>query len=454
MASDLYAVHPAFTYWRTGRFGAHGVTNTTWEEKLESDPMLKDLVMTVELVFGSDSVVYVSSKPCTTTSGLTGRIYHWDPLLVEQPAIELTYSVGQTTSSARTFTVQLPTKMVDPTVLIHKNRMLAGIGEVSLTFDGADYDDRIVVIRGEMDAGVSFGPQEGGILETTITDPRETADITLPPYVVTTEGSPDALEDAIGMRFPIVFPQWDYVPCVFIDKGTLGGDGLYREPTLLVSAGTVVVDKVYVNGDSHGSGSSVYPWEVVQRVDKTGQPYTGVLFNATTAAGFDHSEGIYVSASVPGFLDRTKTIGKDTGAIEKDPVSQVKRLARDYTVLQSKGVNDELFGKSQAKLQHVRSRVCVNAGGSSNTTTMSYIEGAFLTSFPMISMVWEGGSYGPVVTDRMQSDNEVAYLVVGQSPLLSRASMVQETPKTSIFNEFQIRYGYNAMEDVLCGSQP
>ena len=443
---DLYDVHPAFDYWRTGRFGPHGFANATWEQKLTADPMLTDLVMTVELVFGSDAVVYVSSKPCTNVSGTTGRTYQWLPYLQQQPTIELVYQLAEGTSSARSFTVKLPAELVDPTVLISKNRMLAGIGEVSLTFDGADYDDRIVVIRGEMDNGVTFGPFKGGLLETTITDPRDAADVTLPPYLVTTQSFSDPADNAIGKRYPVVFPKFEFVPGVFVDKGTPSGD-TFLAPTAMVSSGHLTIEKVYVDGEEYGSGSATYPWAELHASDSDGIEYTAIDFGSTGAA-FKLSEGVYATVSTPGYTDGTRSESQDTGALEKDPIAQIRRLCRDYTILQRPGINEVMFARARSKLVTLNSRVCVNAGGSANTTTLSYVEGEFLESFPMISMAWESGGYGPIVTDRMRVASEVTYLIAGQAPLISRSTVVRETPKTSLFNEFQIRYDYNAMEDL------
>lgn len=447
--ADLYDVHPAFDYWRTGRYGTHGLVNSSWAEQLEQDPRLDSLVMTVELVFGSDAVVYISSKPCTTTSGSTGKSYQWLPLLEEQPSIELTYSLGEATSSARSFTIRMPASLVDPTVLIAKNRMLGGIGEVSLTYDGGDYDDRIVVIRGEMDSGVSFGPFEGGILETTVTDPRDSCDVSLPPYLITAEGFPEADDSAIGQRFPIVFPKFNYVPGVFIDKGTPNGDE-WQNPIVLLASGTLSVDHVFVDGNEHGPASTTYPWEVVHDSDNTGQLYTGIKFLSTTVF-FDLSEAVYATVSTPGFSTGTASEWQDAGALETDPIGQVSRLISSYTILQRPGANAQLFAKAQARLINTSTRVCVNAGGSSNTSTISYIEGAFLSTLPMVSMVWESGAYGPVVTDRMGGQALTAYLVAGQAPLLSRATVVQESAKTEINNEFQLRYAYDAMRDIYEG---
>lgn len=426
--ADIYATHPAFLYWATGQYGGRGSFNEEWTLHEKSDDLLSKMTLCVELVFGVDSVVRVASKDVQVTDSI-GHAYHFQPLLSQQPEIKLTYSLGSGNSECKSMTVQLPQSLLDPSVLIQRNRMLAGIGEISLMVDGGNYDDRIVILRGEMDGGVSFGPS-GTMLETTITDPKDGADVTLPPYVIDEIGFPDCPDESIGQRFPLVTPEFKYVPGVFVSGKATG-----RLPYCMVAEGhKLTIDTVYVDGVIYGKTHFLYGWEEKKVQDAKGNAYTAIYFNVASGY-FDFTEGVYADLS-----------GGDVSLA--NPIAQIRFLARNYTVLSSNGLNHQLFAKSESKLQNLKSRVCVNAGGSSNTSTISFIEGEFLNSFPMVSMVWERGSYGPVVTDRNQTEKITAYLIAGQSPLLSRASIVQETPKTELYNEFTIRYNYNSMDDV------
>jgi hypothetical protein len=279
-----------------------------------------------------------------------------------------------------------------------------------------------------MDTGITFGPLAGGIIECTITDPKEGVDITLPPNVIDTERFPDVPSEAIGQRFPVVIPRFKWTPAQFIS-----GAGTGVNPYALVCQGDATVYSVYVDGELKGSGDAVYGWTKHDMIDGKGVSYTAIRFDVATTA-FDFTEGVYVDVAGP---DQ-----------EKNPLQQIKKILSSYSGMNQSGINEWLFSKAEAKIPYLDSRMCINAGGSSNTKALTFIEGEFLQSFPMISMVWSQGGYGPVVTDRTQIDKIVAYLTVGQAPLLSRATIVQETPKTELRNEFTIRYNYNAQDDV------
>jgi hypothetical protein len=427
VSDDVYRIHPVYDYWQTGQSGARGSFNENWWEFYESDVTMGGLALCVELVFGKDKVVRIGTKSVSVTDN-AGKVYRFQALMTDQPELSNTYSIGEPASQARSFTVQLPSSLVDPISLVSQGKMIAGIGEVSLQYDGGTYEDRLVVMRGEMDTGITFGPLAGGIIECTITDPKEGVDITLPPNVIDTERFPDVPSEAIGQRFPVVIPRFKWTPAQFIS-----GAGTGVNPYALVCQGDATVYSVYVDGELKGSGDAVYGWTKHDMIDGKGVSYTAIRFDVATTA-FDFTEGVYVDVAGP---DQ-----------EKNPLQQIKKILSSYSGMNQSGINEWLFSKAEAKIPYLDSRMCINAGGSSNTKALTFIEGEFLQSFPMISMVWSQGGYGPVVTDRTQIDKIVAYLTVGQAPLLSRATIVQETPKTELRNEFTIRYNYNAQDDV------
>ena len=278
-------------------------------------------------------------------------------------------------------------------------------------------------------AVVTFGPS-GTFIETSIVDPKDGADVSLPPYVVTEDGFSDAPEESIGERFQLIMPAFNYVPAIFVKGGATG-----TLPYAMVCEGhSLSIDKVYVDGVEYATSDAIYGWETVKPLDGNGNPYTAIYFNIATSV-FDFSEGVYADLS-----GGSKAIN--------NPIAQIRALATEYSVLRQKGINAPLFAKAESRLANLNSRVCVNAGGASNTSTLSFIEGEFLSSFPMVSMVFQNGSYGPIVTDRTQVELVVDYLTAGQSPLMSRSTIVSETPRTEVFNEFTLRYNYNAMDDV------
>jgi hypothetical protein len=108
-----------------------------------------------------------------------------------------------------------------------------------------------------------------------------------------------------------------------------------------------------------------------------------------------------------------------------------------------------MFGEAEAKFGSSNTPQClVNAASGKNAgTAIEWVEGGLLKSFPMVSMVWRGGRYGPVVTD--YRSEPIAEWIAGSRPLLDRASAITETPKEELFNEFVLRYGYDPVLDVF-----
>jgi hypothetical protein len=67
----------------------------------------------------------------------------------------------------------------------------------------------------------------------------------------------------------------------------------------------------------------------------------------------------------------------------------------------------------------------------------------------MLSMVWENGGYGPIVTDRRLPPT--AHWHVGRDVLLDRDTLVEESPKADLVNDFVLRYDYDPLLDVWNG---
>jgi hypothetical protein len=138
----------------------------------------------MEVVFGDDKSIFVSTSPIETTSQLTGKMYGYRGVLGEFPEVGFKISPGTNSSSARSFTLNVPNEMVDALGIVRNGRVLAGLAEISLQVDGGDYDERYVIMRGSMDSGVTFGDKEGEMLTVSIVDPKEILSMNIPPYRV------------------------------------------------------------------------------------------------------------------------------------------------------------------------------------------------------------------------------------------------------------------------------
>ena len=423
---SLFLQHPAFTRWNAARFGGRGLVSDYWQGVLRRDPQLLRLAVCVELVFGDEHVVRVANRPLATRSGLTGEVQQWHGVLSDDISITLEYRLGQGGSSAKTLAVTLPNGLVNAAQLIAAGRMLSGVAEVSLQVPDGDYDQRIVLIRGDLDE-VAFGAGTQQVA-CTVSDPVASSDTQLPPYVLTTQRIATLPADSAGARLAVVLPEYGPLPAVLVEASA-------TTPAYAVCHGHLDIDTVYVDGTAYGSASMFYPWQRVAAVDSLGEPYTRLEFTGG-AAGFSGDEAVYVAVS--------------GGATTGNPADIVRALVESYTTLGAGGAAAGLFAEAQAKLgARLTARCAVNAGGASNTTTLAFIEGELLASFPMVSMVWEAGGYGPIVTDRRA--DPVAALVAGQWPLVDRAGLVQETPRADLRNTFTMQYGYDPLADTYTG---
>ena len=423
---SLYAEHPAFSRWRTGRFGARGMVSTYWQDVIQRDPELRGLVVCVELVFGDDTVVRVSNRQCTSTSTMTGEVQQWHGLLSDAISITMDYQLGSAGGSAKSLALTLPNSLVDCARLIANGRILAGVAECSLLIEGGDYDQRLVLIRGDIDGGVAFG----AITQTvscTATDPRTSADVQLPPYVLTTERFAVLPDDTAGSRLPVVLPEFSAIPALLVVASA-------TVPAYAVCHDHLTIGTVCVDGVAYAAASAVYPWAQEHNADLLGEPYTELQFTGGTA-GFSGDEAVYVAVS--------------GGAGRSTPISIVRGLVERYTVLGRTGSNAALYAQAEAALGDLDARCAANASGAGNATTLGFIESEFLASFPMVSMVWEGGGYGPIVTDRRRSP--VMHLLADQWPIIDRASSVTEQGKNELFNTFTLQYNYDPLTDTYAG---
>ncbi len=425
--SSIYLTHPAFTRWRTARAGLRGVAPSTyWQAIAQRDPDLRSVVLCVELVLGEDTVVRVANRPCGTRSKMTGEEQQWVGALSDDVSLTMDYQFGQPSSTAKSISITLPNELANCAAIIKAGRLLAGVAEVSLNVDGGDYDQRLTLIRGDIDDGVEFGARTQ-LVRLSITDPASSVDTQLPPYVLDVDRFASLPADSTGARLPVVLPLFGALPAVLVGASA-------TTPTYACCHGHLTISTVYVDGTAYTAGDAYYPWQELHEQDALGEPYTQLRFTGGLA-GFSGNEAVYV-ALTGGYSD-----GK--------PTNIVRSLVEQYSALGVEGMNGLLFARAEAALGSMTARCAANASGSNGTTTLAFIEGELLASFPMVTMVWDGGAYGPVVTSRRGSP--VARLVADQWPLLDRATSVTELGKADIFNSFVLQYGYDPLTDSYTG---
>ena len=447
-------LHPALERWRQGT--TDNALSEKWEAILKKDPNGKHIVMTIELLLGAETVLRVATQPLEVTSSATGKTYSYFGILAEEPTIAKSYQFGNSSSASRTISLQVPNRLVDVKTLVGSGYMIAGIGEVSLQIDGGDYEDRYVLIRGSSDDGVQFGVQDGEFIQISISDPKETADLKLAPFEIDAERWPKADDSAKGNRYPVVLNTFSKVPALLAQYDPSTTDPTYGQPAItaryLVCVGHAVTissaSAVWLDGSQEllppgtTPGGGVYNYVVERWVDGKGTPVTMINMTAKVLSG---PPAVYEYGSPNP--DASVFVEVSNGGGIKTLIQGIQYLLQDYTLLGREGINYKLIGKAEARLSALPISACINASGTSNATnTMQFIEGELLASFPMVSMVWYNGKYGPVVTDR-RNTAFAGDFTVGAYPLYDRISDVQESPKSACLNSFTLRYGYDPLED-------
>ena len=415
--------------WRRGDKGPRGGWSSYWEGILRHDPALRSLRMTIDLVFGGDRHVRIATEPVTTTSGSTGQVFRYLPALQAEPEVVAEYAVGTAPASLRALSLTVDGRLVDALAMLRERRILAGWAEVSVQVDGGDYDQRLVLLRGDMVGGVTFGATEE-LVEVEIMDPETTQDRLLPPFVASSEGFfgialPD---DAVGARYPIVWNGHPAVPALRIANGSLSWLACWGHDH--------EVEEVFAYGQGYASTSPIYPWSVHRIVDAFGVPITQIVMGVGLGP-IDDGLAVYARLS--------RRDGTTLSVLDV-----LRDLLVSWSLVGPYGVSERLFGAAAAKLPPLLAvQVFANGAGASNVArAIEFAERVIAADLPMISFAWAGDGFGPVVTDRRRGA-VVASLRRGQHPVIDRASAVAESPKADLRNSFTLRYGYDPLLDTF-----
>lgn len=433
--SELVFTSPAIERWKKWDQGSHQRANAHWTEIAKHDPVFRRVCMTVELVFGDGACVRVARTPLRTTSSIDFAVYEYQQGLTDEPDLDHTLDLTNTAASARSQSFTIPAKIAQVNDILERGGMLAGVGEVSLQRDGDDYELRFVLLRGDMSGGVTFGA-EGEFLQFTISDPVDTQSLLVPAISIDSTRWPVAQIDATGMRYPLIFNGYPYVPTqrVLDDHGHAGLQFLVCAP-----GRDLQVTAVYVNG-AIGAGTYL-PLTDTNTTDGLGS-LCKVVDGTASAGPWESSDTVYVEVT------RTST----TSALSV--VQIIQKLLQGYTALGNLGLNPDLFSIADMDMPGYAPSVLINASGADAVNVIDFVQSTLLASFPMVFLTYAGRGIGPVIVDRRQrpdGGNIAGKLLGGAWPLLERLVMLQETPKGSLYNSFELRYKFNAMDNSYGG---
>ena len=397
-----------------------------WYDIIQKDPNMRDVYMTLDLVFGGQKRIFISSVPLTSISGSTGKVYNYLPLMQEEPSIDSTYSMGTAAPSQRTISISLDGRLIEPSKIVSSGNSIAGIAELSLQKLNGDYDKRIVLMRGDMTGGVTYGA-DNEIITTSIIDPAYTIDAIIPNEICSKETIPTVPDSFIGHRYPLVIENYLGVPCIRTSA-------YQYAPTFIVCSGhSHGVTNVYINGNRKPSNDPDRGWAFGYGYDQKGNRITVLQFVATTIE-WEDGDSVYADVEL-------------LGSQSKSLIQTIREILVRGSLLTEAGFDAELFGRAEAKLNPLSIRCLINGSSENDTATaFSYVESTIGASFPMISWTFTGKGYGPVVTDR-RDDLIVLELTARQGLLYDRESDISESSKSEIRNTFTLKYGYDPIND-------
>lgn len=406
-----------------------------WLDEIRKDCNLRRAHMVVELITG-DLQRFRAATSLLEAADQTGADRWVAPALLQEEAIVNNYDIGSGSGQARSFKFDLPAEFVQPFDRYRHGFPIAGFAEVSLLTDGMAWNDRRVVMRGDLAGGVSFGPvrecattkagrltTDSGRMSFQVQDPRESTDAEFPPILADADRYPDIGTAGVGQPIPVVYGGGT-VQCVRVDPSNL-------VPHFVIALGHGwSVSAVYLDSVLQAA----FNYTVVESYDGAGAPITLLDFSLGSGPWTDSTQ---VLASISR---------EDPGEADLPQLTDVIRSAlTEYGPAGGALPNPQLFADAQARLGNVR----VQTEANTSTTLLSWIEGGLLDSFPMVSMVWEAGRYGPIVTDWRATER--TQMVCGTERLPARLGDPVESPKGEAYNAFTVRYAYDAVTDNFGG---
>lgn len=422
--------------WKLMDAGARQRVSAFWQALADRDPMLNSAVLTVEMVIAGQ-VYSFARVPVATTSSSTGFKSSYVPALTKEPGAAEGVSLGNNAAQARSASFSVQAQAIDVDAALLRGGVLAGTAEISLQVDGGDYDLRLVLMRGVVSGGVTFG-DGGEVISFTVSDPRSIQESKVPDQLIDTVSWPMAQEEVIGERVTRVYNGCTAIPCPRV-LDDFGGTGLYF--AVCDTPDEYSIDKLYVNGEQYLTTDSPYQWSVATVEDSLGRRVLVTSHGGSTGP-WEDGDAVNVTMTRKA---STKLLGV---------LDIVEDLLGSYTGLGRMGLNLDLFAFAQTRIAPTSPEVVINASGENTPGVMSFVERGLLGSYPMVHMLYSGAGIGVTVIDRRRGRGGSGYTgsYTGRRfPLFDRLSGYQESALGSLFTDYEVRYAYNPMARAHTG---
>lgn len=405
----------------------------TWADEEARDPVGTALHWAVQVRLGNLDI-RVGTGALKLPSVASASTFAYTPALVEDLEITEQYTPASGGGGSRSVGLQAANRAVSAMSLVQMGLVLAGDGEIALARDGMAYEDRYVLVDGDITGGVSFG-DEGSAVEFSLSDASGTAGYPVTPQIVDETRHTTAMTQAWGHRYPYVFSEYEYIPALMV--------GVTQALVCVPATGIdpSMVTRVFVDGESRGSAEPPFSWTAIRAVDDRGDGYIAVIFTDPPEESEEGSGNFDYGITGANQINVTISGGPLSYLHEA-----VRHLLESYTSLGRRRIHYGLIGEIRSRLGNIPVRLLVNGSSeATEATAIDVLEQRIAPSFPMLSFATVDGKYGPVVTD----GRDYARMdLVEKVHLLNRTSEFQESDKNDLFNNFTYRYDYNPQDDT------
>lgn len=373
-----------------------GRVSAPWRAEIEKDPALRQARIVLELVTGDGGRYRIATEEVEVVDADgTTRVIRSG--LIDEPEIDNTTDLGNAASRARGFDLEISESAIDIRRHLRSGLPVAGFAELSMVAPGMDWIDRRVIVRGlarnggtelpasrlnrELPWGSHRVSTSTGTMRIGIQDPRSVLDVVIPPreHRCTLAKWPDASEGDVGRPYPLVLGR-GVVQALRVDNSTPD------EPLFLCASGVWEVQSIWRNDEeaSIGASAATFDFDVYYRTTDDEGVVVTLIRSHPGRFTWEDSDSVIVEL-VPA--------SDDTG----DPrlLDAIADLVTVYGPLGRESLNQALFAAASARLPPLRIRGTLTEEG----TLIRWIEEELLGSFPMVSMAFRAGRYGPIVTD-------------------------------------------------------
>ena len=290
-----------------------------------------------------------------------------------------------------------------------------GEGTLSLWVEGADYDDRLDVMVGNVRTP-AWGEEEIPF-RFDLVDSRYEKDRVFPPNHVSAGDFANASDRAIGQCYPICYGHVYSVPIYEIDT---------TQNYYIISGHDVdsANATLHVNG-SLGTGDA---GEAEPVSEQTG--YTRVDGDGLGAGA--PAESDLVVADFDGMEDAS-------GNLIENPAEITEHLVTNYSGLSSSEIGD--FENAKAKMAAYKASCIFNGTGAASSTVFETIQRRLCGQFPLIPR-WYLGQYTGVYVDVVNAP--ISGKLRLNRNLIKRAGEVAESSTDGLLNKIEIVYQYDA----------